>query len=39
MPALIAGTAAPDFTLEGMKGGKFSLREALGRGPVLAVFF
>lgn len=39
MPALIAGRAAPEFTLEDMKGGKFNLREALSRGPVLAVFF
>jgi|SRR5690348_8229405 peroxiredoxin len=39
MPALIAGRAAPEFTLEDIKGGKFNLREALSRGPVLAVFF
>lgn len=39
MPALIAGRAAPEFTLEDMKGSKFNLREALSRGPVLAVFF
>lgn len=39
MPALSAGKAAPEFTLERMDGGKFSLREALSRGPVLAVFF
>lgn len=39
MPALIAGRAAPEFTLEEMKGGQFNLREALSRGPVLAVFF
>lgn len=39
MPALIAGRGAPEFTLEDMKGGKFNLREALSRGPVLAVFF
>ena len=39
MPALSAGRAAPDFTLEKAKGGNFNLREALSRGPVLAVFF
>ncbi len=39
MPALSAGTAAPEFTLEKMEGGKFNLRETLSRGPVLAVFF
>lgn len=39
MPALSAGTAAPEFTLEKIEGGKFNLREALNRGPVLAVFF
>jgi peroxiredoxin len=39
MPALSAGTAAPEFTLEKMDGGKFDLHEALSRGPVLAVFF
>ena len=39
MPALSAGKAAPEFTLEKMNGGKFNLREALSRGPVLAVFF
>ena len=38
MPALSAGKAAPEFTLEKMDGGKFNLREALNRGPVLAVF-
>jgi peroxiredoxin len=39
MTALAAGTKAPDFELPGMDGSKFSLREALSRGPVLAVFF
>ena len=39
MPALSAGKAAPEFALEKMDGGKFNLREALSRGPVLAVFF
>ncbi len=39
MPALSAGKAAPEFTLEKMDGGKFNLREALSHGPVLAAFF
>ena len=39
MPALSAGRAAPQFTLDTMEGGKFDLRQALSRGPVLAVFF
>ncbi len=39
MPALMAGTAAPDFTLETMDGRKFSLAEARKRGPVVAAFF
>lgn len=39
MPALEAGTAAPEFVLPGMDGKKFSLAEALKRGPVLAAFF
>lgn len=39
MPALSAGRAAPEFTLENMEGGKFDLRQALSRGPVLAAFF
>jgi peroxiredoxin len=39
MPALEAGTAAPEFVLPGMDGKKFSLAEARKRGPVLAVFF
>ena len=39
MPALNTGVQAPDFTLEGMDGKKFSLSEALKRGPVLAIFF
>jgi peroxiredoxin len=39
MPALSAGKAAPEFTLEKMDGGKFNLGESLNRGPVLAVFF
>jgi peroxiredoxin len=39
MAALTAGTKAPDFTLPTVAGSKFSLHEALRRGPVLAAFF
>jgi peroxiredoxin len=39
MQALIAGTEAPQFGLPAMDGTKFSLSEALSRGPVLAIFF
>ncbi len=39
MPALREGTKAPDFSLPTLDGGKFSLQDALHRGPVLAVFF
>jgi peroxiredoxin len=39
MATLKAGTLAPDFTLPTMDGKKFSLRDALAHGPVLAVFF
>ena len=39
MAALEAGTRAPQFELPAMDGSKFSLRDALTRGPVLAVFF
>src|SRR5208283_4468296 len=39
MPALREGTKAPDFSLPALDGGKFSLQDALQRGPVLAVFF
>ena len=39
MAALERGKTAPDFTLPAMDGTQFSLREALGRGPVLAAFF
>lgn len=39
MAALTAGTSAPDFTLLTMDGDKFSLRDALARGPVVAAFF
>ena len=39
MATLKAGTLAPDFTLPTMDGKKFSLRDALARGPVMAAFF
>ena len=39
MSALAAGTQAPPFELPAMDGSKFSLPDALSRGPVLAVFF
>ena len=39
MSALVAGTPAPPFELPAMDGSKFSLTEALARGPVLAIFF
>ena len=38
MAALDAGTQAPQFELPAMDGSKFSLQDALTRGPVLAVF-
>ena len=39
MQALSAGTHAPHFELTSVSGEKFSLQDALARGPVLAVFF
>jgi peroxiredoxin len=39
MATLEAGTQAPQFELPAMDGSKFSLQDALTRGPVLAVFF
>ena len=39
MAALTAGTQAPQFDLPTMNGSRFSLQDALSRGPVLAVFF
>lgn len=39
MPALTVGTSAPDFSLSGVDGQKFSLRDALKRGPVVLAFF
>jgi peroxiredoxin len=39
MPALTAGKRAPEFSLHSVEGAKFSLADALQRGPVIAVFF
>jgi peroxiredoxin len=39
MAALTAGTKAPQYELASMDGSKFSLQDALRRGPVLAIFF
>ena len=39
MAALNPGTRAPDFFLPNLDGSRFSLREGLARGPVLAAFF
>jgi peroxiredoxin len=39
MLALEVGTRAPQFELPAMDRSKFSLQDALTRGPVLAVFF
>ncbi|MGE5323540.1 MAG: peroxiredoxin family protein [Actinomycetota bacterium] len=39
MPALEAGVHAPEINLSFLDGGKFSLREALKKGPVVAAFF
>ena len=39
MAALTAGTKAPDFELKAMDGRRFSLREELGKGPVVLAFF
>ncbi len=39
MAALNPGTSAPQFELPAMDGTKFSLKDALARGPVLALFF
>ena len=39
MAALEAGKQAPEFELPAMDGSKFSLRDALIRGPVVAIFF
>jgi len=39
MTALGPGTTAPQIELAAMDGTKFSLKDALARGPVLAAFF
>jgi peroxiredoxin len=39
MFALAPGASAPDFTLPLVGGGKFSLAQALAKGPVILVFF
>jgi peroxiredoxin len=39
MTALPAGSKAPDFSLPGLDGGMFALKDALQRGPVVAAFF
>ncbi len=39
MPALTAGTAAPEINLRSTRGKKLLLAEALKRGPVVVAFF
>ncbi len=39
MPALTAGQEAPEFSLPDVHGKRFSLRDALRRGPVVVAFF
>jgi cytochrome c biogenesis protein CcmG/thiol:disulfide interchange protein DsbE len=39
MAALPTGTKAPDFSLPGLDGSTFSLKDALQRGSVVAAFF
>ena len=39
MAALAPGKIAPDFTLSTLDGKRFSLRDALQRGPIVAAFF
>jgi peroxiredoxin len=39
MAALEAGKQAPQFELPAMDGSRFSLQDALTRGPVLAIFY
>jgi len=39
MPAIARGQAAPPIDLAATDGKKYSLKEALARGPVLATFF
>jgi peroxiredoxin len=39
MSALTTGTAAPEINLSDTRGSKFSLNQAMKRGPVLTAFF
>jgi peroxiredoxin len=39
MPALTAGTAAPEVSLSDIRGKPFSLRDAFQHGPVVLAFF
>ncbi|HEY6337104.1 MAG TPA: TlpA disulfide reductase family protein [Candidatus Sulfotelmatobacter sp.] len=39
MAALATGRKAPDFTLKTLDGGRLSLQEQLGQGPVVLAFF
>jgi peroxiredoxin len=39
MAALPAGSKAPDISLAALDGGRFSLQDALNKGPVLVAFF
>jgi peroxiredoxin len=39
MPALTAGTLAPEINAPDTHGNEFSLKQALKRGPVVAAFF
>ena len=39
MAALTVGDSAPDFTLQTVNGSRFSLQEALRKGPVVLAFF
>jgi peroxiredoxin len=39
MPALVAGVQAPDIQLSALDGTKFSLEDALKKGPVVAAFY
>jgi peroxiredoxin len=39
MAALPAGSKAPDISLPALDGGRFSLQDALNKGPVLVAFF
>jgi peroxiredoxin len=39
MPALESGVRAPEFQLTSLDGNKFSLRDALKRGPAVLAFF